>query len=150
VDHCYKCHSDGAAKLKGGLKLDSLAAILAGGDTGPSIVPGDANHSLLITAVRYKDKDLEMPPKGKLPDDAIKALEQWVAMGAPHPDALAPTAPTWTLPRAASSGATRHRRRTHRRWWSTVPGCSRPSTSSSSRAWRPPGLHRPRMQIAAR
>ena len=88
VDHCYKCHSDGAAKLKGGLKLDSLAAILAGGDTGPSIVAGDPNHSLLITAVRYNDKDLEMPPKGKLPADAIKALEQWVAMGAPHPDAL--------------------------------------------------------------
>ena len=55
VDHCYKCHSDGAAKLKGGLKLDSLAAMLAGGDTGPSIVPGDPNHSLLITAVRYTD-----------------------------------------------------------------------------------------------
>ena len=93
VDHCYKCHSDGAAKLKGGLKLDSLAAILAGGDTGPSIVAGDPNHSLLITAVRYNDKDLEMPPKGKLPADAIKALEQWVAMGAPHPDALKPAAP---------------------------------------------------------
>ncbi len=86
---CYNCHSNTATKLRGGLKLDSLASILAGGDTGPAIVPGDVEHSLLIKAVRYLDHDLEMPPKKQLPDAQVKVLEQWVAMGAPHPDALA-------------------------------------------------------------
>ena len=88
VSHCNGCHSNVATKVKGGLRLDSLAAMLTGGDTGPAIVPGDPEHSLLITAIRYGNPDLEMPPKAKLPADAIKAIEQWVKMGAPHPDQL--------------------------------------------------------------
>jgi hypothetical protein len=76
--------------VRGGLKVDTLAALLAGGDGGPAIVPGDVGHSPLIQAVRWTDTDLQMPPKAKLPDDAIAALEQWVRMGAPHPDALKP------------------------------------------------------------
>src|SRR5262249_18301741 len=73
-------------KLKGGLRLDSRDALLKGGDTGPVIVPGNPDKSLLITAVRYRDKDLQMPPNDrKLPDSVIADLEEWVRMGAPDP-----------------------------------------------------------------
>ena len=84
VSHCFGCHSANATKVRGGLRMDSLAALLAGGDSGPAVVAGDANASLLVKAIRYTDPDTEMPPKGKLADAEIKAIEQWVAMGAPR------------------------------------------------------------------
>src|SRR3981189_3155197 len=59
ADNCYKCHST-AQKKKGGLLLDSRAAILKGGDTGPALVPGDPAKSLLIKAVRSEDPDVKM------------------------------------------------------------------------------------------
>src|SRR6266536_5981798 len=86
VDNCYKCHSQGAEKIKGGLLLDTRDAVLKGGDSGPAIVPGNPGKSLLMTAVRYRDKDLQMPPNDqKLPDDVIADLEQWIREGAPDP-----------------------------------------------------------------
>jgi cytochrome c553 len=89
VEHCYQCHSTGGKKLQAGLLVDSRAALLAGGDSGPAIEPGDADASLLIEAIRYES--YEMPPKGKLPDDAIKAIEKWVELGAPWPEEETPT-----------------------------------------------------------
>ncbi len=83
AQHCYECHAD--KKQKGDLRLDSRDAMLAGGATGPALVPGDPAHSLLITAVRHSDPDLTMPPKKKLSDAQIAALEQWVKGGAPWP-----------------------------------------------------------------
>src|SRR4051812_24032371 len=56
TDHCYKCHSEEAAKvnkLKGGLQLDSKAGLLAGGDSGAAIVPGKAKESLLLKTLKY-------------------------------------------------------------------------------------------------
>ena len=50
---CYECHSGRAKELKGGLRLDSRAAILTGGDTGPAIVPGNQEESVLIDAINY-------------------------------------------------------------------------------------------------
>jgi hypothetical protein len=86
VEHCYKCHSAGAEKIKGGLLLDTRDGWLKGGDTGPVIVPGRPEESLLIKAVRYTDKDLQMPPSDKkLPDNLITDLVEWVRMGAPDP-----------------------------------------------------------------
>ena len=86
ADHCYKCHSNESGKAKGGLLLDSRKAAQKGGDTGPAVVPGDLSKSLLITAINYKDKDLQMPPKGeKLSDQQIADLTEWVKMGAPDP-----------------------------------------------------------------
>lgn len=85
VDNCYKCHSAGE-KVKGGLLLDTRDALLKGGDSGPSIVPGDPEKSLLIKAVRYTDPELQMPPKDKkLSAQQISDLEAWVKMGAPDP-----------------------------------------------------------------
>src|SRR2546421_2786472 len=86
---CYKCHSAGSEKLKGGLMLDSRPALLKGGDSGPAVVPGKPDESPLIHAVRYDHDDLKMPPKQKLPEAAVADLEQWVAMGAPWPDETA-------------------------------------------------------------
>lgn len=86
--HCYDCHSSEKGISKGGLTLDTRAGWEMGGDSGPTIVAGKVEESLLIKAVRYTDADLAMPPKkkgGKLPAADIAKLEQWVAMGAPDP-----------------------------------------------------------------
>src|SRR5471030_1789804 len=83
---CYKCHSLEKSKSKGGLTLDTKEGILKGGENGVIIKPGDPAKSPLITAVKYLDPDLQMPPKGeKLKDDQIAALVEWVKMGAPDP-----------------------------------------------------------------
>lgn len=83
VEHCHKCHAATASKIKGGLLMDSRADLLKGGDTGPVIEPGYPDKSRLIEAIRYKNVDLQMPPKGKLPDAVIADLTAWVKMGAP-------------------------------------------------------------------
>jgi hypothetical protein len=86
VDHCYKCHSHEAEKVKGSLLLDTRDGVLKGGDTGPAIVPGDPEKSLLIKAIRYTDENLQMPPKGKkLSPAQVADFEAWVKMGAPDP-----------------------------------------------------------------
>ncbi len=90
VEACYQCHSAKAEKLKGGLFLDSRAGVLKGGKTGPAIIPGKPNESLLIKAVRYADEDTQMPPKKPLSKAQVAALETWVVMGAPDPRGEAP------------------------------------------------------------
>ena len=104
IANCYGCHSLSAGKSKGGLRVDTREALLSGGESGPAIVPGDPDSSLLVRAVRYHDADYEMPPKGRLRDEEIALIEEWVAMGAPDPrreatgdDAPSPgTAHKWT------------------------------------------------------
>ncbi len=83
VKHCYECHSADSDEIGGGLRLDTRQATLAGGESGPAVVPGKIAESLLIAAVEYRD--LEMPPEGKLPEDVIADLRRWVGMGAPDP-----------------------------------------------------------------
>lgn len=82
VQNCQKCH--GPEKQKGGLRLDSKAATLEGGETGPAVVPGKPEESLLVEAINFDG--LEMPPTGKLADEPREALLQWVKMGAPWPE----------------------------------------------------------------
>ncbi|MEQ2008257.1 MAG: DUF1549 domain-containing protein, partial [Limisphaerales bacterium] len=84
AEHCYECHAVGK-KLKGGLALDTRDGWMKGGDSGAALVPGDLDASLLIKAVRYKDKEFRMPPKRKLTDAQIADFEQWVKLGAPDP-----------------------------------------------------------------
>ncbi|MFP6854902.1 MAG: DUF1549 domain-containing protein, partial [Opitutales bacterium] len=71
--------------------LDSRKGVLHGGDLGPAVKPGDISGSLLIEAIRYRDPDLQMPPKTKLSDREIETLERWVSLGAPWPDEPEPT-----------------------------------------------------------
>src|SRR5262249_43611726 len=98
TEHCYSCHSTAAKKQKGGLLLDTRAAMLKGGDSGPAIVPRKAGASLLYRAVSYTDQELQMPPKGKLPDEAIADLRQWIALGAPDPRLATQAADTAARP----------------------------------------------------
>ena len=87
-EHCYKCHSAAEGVSKGGLIMDSRAALLAGGDQGPAVVPGNLKKSLLLVAVHQQDPELSMPPRKsgpKLSDAKIATLEKWVLMGAPAP-----------------------------------------------------------------
>jgi mono/diheme cytochrome c family protein len=83
VAHCYECHSADAKVPKGGLRLDLRDTTLAGGDSGPAVVPGKASDSHLLSALRYEG--FEMPPKGRLPESIISDFERWIEMGAPDP-----------------------------------------------------------------
>lgn len=85
VEHCYECHSAHAKELGGGLLLDSHAGIAKGGDTSPSVVPFDPDSSLLMTAVKYSNVDLQMPPSKKLAAHQLDDIRTWIAMGAPDP-----------------------------------------------------------------
>lgn len=88
--------------MKGGLTLDSRSGWQEGGNSGPAIVAGKPDDSLLIKAVRYTDKDLQMPPKHRLEAAEITALEQWIVQGANDPRVAA-------VPGAASD------------WWAVQP-----------------------------
>jgi mono/diheme cytochrome c family protein len=86
VENCYKCHSVEQGKHKGELTLDTRDGVRKGGENGPAIVPGDPAQSLLLKAVSYQDKELQMPPKGdKLTPQQIADLTEWVKIGAPDP-----------------------------------------------------------------
>lgn len=83
VEHCFDCHSTDAKKLQAQLYVDSREGLVKGGESGPAVVPGKADDSLLIQAVRYETS--EMPPDQKLSDQQIKDLVRWVELGAPWP-----------------------------------------------------------------
>lgn len=80
IARCHRCH--GPKKQEANLRLDSRPSILKGGDSGPAIVPHEADRSLLIDAIRYGDT-FQMPPKQQLPIEEIALLEEWVSRGAP-------------------------------------------------------------------
>jgi len=92
VERCYECHSAGSKKLGGGLRLDHRDGVRKGGESGPVIVFGQPDASLLIKALRYDDDAVQMPPKGKLPAAVIADFEEWVKRGAPDPRDSPPTA----------------------------------------------------------
>jgi hypothetical protein len=96
VANCYKCHSHQAKNLRGGLYLDSKPGWTKGGDTGPALVPGQPDKSLLIEAIRYQG-EVKMPPKGKLSEQQIDLLVRWVRMGAPDPRDGTPAATARTI-----------------------------------------------------
>ena len=112
AERCYECHSNGASKLKGGLRLDSRAAALKGGDTRAALVPGQPEKSLLIEAVRYGNQDLQMPPKSRLSAMQITDLAEWVKRGAPWPAAT-------TTAHAATKGFDVQQRKAQH--WSWTP-----------------------------
>ena len=92
ADHCYKCH--GSEKQKAELRLDSRAGVLKGTDVGPVVVVGKPEESSLIKSIRHEG-DTKMPEKeGKLGDEQIQALTEWVKMGLPWPEHAAPSKPS--------------------------------------------------------
>ena len=83
VEHCYECHSTDAAELQAGLYVDSRDGLLSGGESGPAVVAGQPDESLLIASVKYESN--EMPPDRKLNPRQIEAFIKWVEMGSPWP-----------------------------------------------------------------
>jgi hypothetical protein len=81
VEHCYECHSGGSKSIQAKLRLNSRELAIHGGESGPAILPGNPQESLLVSAVSWKG--LEMPPDRKLKEDQIADLTKWVQIGAP-------------------------------------------------------------------
>ena len=84
VEHCQSCH--GPEKQKGDLRLDSRASLLKGGETGPAVIPGNPDASLLLKAISHADPELAMPPrKARLADPIPSDFAQWIRDGATWP-----------------------------------------------------------------
>jgi hypothetical protein len=83
IEHCYSCHSADATAVKGGLLLDSREGLMIGGDSGPALVAGQPEESLLLQAMRHES--LEMPPSQKLSDKILGDFETWIRLGAADP-----------------------------------------------------------------
>lgn len=103
INKCYECHA--GENREGGLRLDTADALHVGGDSGPSVVAGNPDDSLLISAIRYED--LEMPPDERLSEEEQRVLETWVRSGAVWPIAE---------PQNESTDET-----TQRTWWAAEP-----------------------------
>jgi mono/diheme cytochrome c family protein len=109
AENCHKCH--GPKEQKGSLRLDSLEAAVAGGESGPAVVPGKPAESLLIDAINHGSR--EMPPDGKLKEEQIAALTRWIELGAPWPGSDAPSTTVARGPREITDE--------DRSWWSFQP-----------------------------
>jgi cytochrome c553 len=125
AENCFACHSD--RKQKAGLRLDSRQAMLAGGETGPAIVPGHPEQSLLLKAIHYKD-ELKMPPKGQLRAEQIAALTTWIKQGAPWPE-------TTQEVRPVLQGSTFRITPKDRAFWSFQPVAVPPVPGQHDSAW---------------
>jgi hypothetical protein len=97
--HCYECH--GGQKQRSGLRLDTAAAILAGGNSGPGVVPGNSGASKLIKAVTGANDTKLMPPREpRLTALQVALLKAWIDQGA--------RAPATELPQNLSGGDVGH------------------------------------------
>ncbi|MDA1050710.1 MAG: PSD1 and planctomycete cytochrome C domain-containing protein [Planctomycetota bacterium] len=85
IERCIECH--GLKKAESGLRLDTISTVLQGGDSGPAVVPGAPEDSLIIKAIRHED-DLQMPPDEKLDDRQVAALARWIQEGAVWPEGM--------------------------------------------------------------
>ncbi|MBL8842472.1 MAG: PSD1 domain-containing protein [Planctomycetes bacterium] len=121
VEQCLRCH--GEEKPKAGLRLDSRAALLAGGRSGAAAVVGDPEASLLVQAVR-RSEELAMPPKSALAPEQVAALEQWVALGLPWPEER-------VAPRVVEKELTAEQRA----WWAFAPLAEAPPPAVRARDW---------------
>jgi|GEM_PF-1356537 len=86
-ENCFKCHG-GGDELKGDFRVTSREGLTHGGHYGSAYNVDDPAASVLLEMVSYKDADHQMPPKGKLSDEALATLAHWMEMGAPYDAAL--------------------------------------------------------------
>lgn len=129
IAECYDCH--GPKKAKGGLRVDSRDAILQGGDSGPTLVPGDPAKSLLIQSLAHthEDEALHMPKDGaKLDDATLQHFVEWIRMGAPDPR----DKPEPVLSAEQSWEQTLAQRK---QWWCFQPVKSTPLPEVKDGAW---------------
>ena len=81
--NCYRCHS--GLNHKSNFNLSARELLLKGGSNSPDVVPGHPENSLLVKLIRHAnpaEHPASMPPKGRLSDTEIAAIEQWIADGA--------------------------------------------------------------------
>lgn len=116
---CVKCH--GESKQEGGLRLDSIDAIMDGGDSGPGLVSASSDESLIIEAIKYES--FEMPPNGQLTAREIEQVEHWIDAGAVWPASEAPLRDQSNLISDDD-----------RNWWAFVP-VSQPDLSADVDDW---------------
>src|SRR5262249_17938838 len=121
AERCFSCHSAQVEKPKGRLRLDNKAGFHEGGNSGPPVDRGQPERSLLLQAIHYRDKDLRMPPSGKLAIQEIATLEEWVRRGAPYSDQVASTRPL-----DISAG---------RKFWSFRPPRYVPPPTTKDKTW---------------
>jgi hypothetical protein len=125
TQNCFECHSHDQ-KIKGGLRLDLRDGWAGGGDSGPALVPGDPEASLIIKAVRYTDRDLKMPPKRRLAPEQVALLEEWVRMGAPDPRVVVAAGGRRQEGMSVEDG---------RKFWSFVPPKETVPPAVKAKAW---------------
>jgi hypothetical protein len=126
ASRCFECH--GPKKQESDLRLDQRDAAMKGNADGPVIVPGQPEKSRLIAAVSYHS-DIKMPPKGKLPDQAVADLTTWIRLGAPWPAGSASSAP------GVESLATMNPVEAARRHWAFQPVHEPALPAVMNRAW---------------
>src|SRR4051812_32126377 len=115
VRDCYGCHGPQAKTAFGNLRLADRASVLKGGDSGPAIVPGKPDDSLLIRAIRY-DGSLKMPPTGRLKQADVEVLTEWVKLGAAWPEAAPQTPAKSAGPVKTHVKTVEERRKDHWAW----------------------------------
>jgi hypothetical protein len=133
VENCYQCHSKSAAKLKGGLLLDTRPGIRQGGNSGPAVVPGDLEASILYRAISGADGIDPMPPKRKLSASVVADFGQWIKSGAADPR----EANGHTIASAAGDAPKMGVAAQSRDWWSLSPlrKPAVPALGARSAAW---------------
>jgi len=131
VEQCAACHSPAMETPMGGLRVDSRDALRRGGASGPALVPGQPEQSLLLKALRYQDPTLKMPPTGKLPDRVVEDFEAWISSGAqdPREEETVESA----KPAKASGPGTPIEE--GRRWWAFQPLAELPTPDYVRRGW---------------
>ena len=135
ITHCYGCHSKSANASKGGLRLDTRESTLRGGKSGPAVVPGDLDSSLLIRAVRYHDVEFQMPPDARISDAEIALLEKWVGMGAPDPRVDKPAAAEGASPGTEHRWTAEDIARGREHHWAYQPVSSPTPPAAADPAW---------------
>lgn len=123
VEKCQACH--GAEKQKGNLRVDSKAALMEGGDRGPSLVPGKPDASFLMRVLAH-DGEVKMPPKSKLPNTEIESIREWIQRGAVWPESKS----TMVTSKATPNAITRDFTPEERTFWAFQP--IRPQTVPSN------------------
>ncbi len=120
AQRCYDCHGEDVQESL--LRLDTWEGMQNGGSAGQLLIPGKPEQSLIMSAVRYRDESLQMPPDEKLSDAEIADLERWIAGGAPHPDANGELAP-------------RRRERAQSDFWAFQPPVEQPLPDVQDKSW---------------
>ena len=135
VEQCEVCHSSKLEEPMGGLVTDSRDGLRRGGAAGPAVIPGEPEQSRLLTALRYEDPLVKMPPTGKLPDHVIADFEKWIADGAadPREGEAEPT----TSEKKAGPGTPIEE---GRRWWAFQPVVEHAAPKTSRGDWARKGI----------